>query len=139
MKIHQGVDIVSVSKFRSVLTRHPRFIEDVFTPAERERCLAARDPYTHFAGRFAAKEACLKALGRGFSGMGIDYVFQEIEIVSPASGRPEIVLSGWAEKMSRRKKIGQSSVSISHTSDYAVATAIFVSEGESATTEHRAS
>lgn len=121
---------MNIPKLRRILERHPRFVEEVFTEEERKYCFSRRDPCLHLAGRFAAKEACLKALGRGFSGVGIDGVFQEIRVASSPSGGPSLSLSGWAEKMSRKKKIGQISISISHTQDYAVATAIFVGAEE---------
>lgn len=126
IKVHQGVDIVEISKFREVLERNSRFIFDIFTAQERAYCQSMKDPVLHFAGRFAAKESYLKALGTGFSGFGIDALFQEIEVVRTASGKPEISVSGWAEKIAQRKKIHHSSVSISHASQYAVSSVILV-------------
>ncbi len=125
MKIHQGIDIVEIPKFRDVVERNSRFIFDVFTAEERAYCQSMKDPVLHFAGRFAAKESYVKALGTGFSG-GIDALFQEIEVVRTASGKPEISVSGWAEKIAQRKKIHHTSVSISHVSQYAVASVTLV-------------
>ncbi len=124
-KIHQGVDIVEISKFRDVLERNRRFIFDIFTAGERTYCQSMKDPVLHFAGRFAAKESYVKALGTGFSG-GIDALFQEIEVVRTPSGKPEIAVSGWAEKIAQRKKIHHTSVSISHGSQYAISSVILV-------------
>ena len=129
IKVHQGVDIVEISKFREVLERNRRFIFDIFTVEERAYCQSMKDPVLHFAGRFAAKESYVKALGTGFSG-GIDALFQEIEVVRTASGRPEISVSGWAEKIAQKKKIHYSSVSISHASQYAVSSVILVGDEE---------
>lgn len=129
MRIYQGVDIVELSKFREIASRNDVFIADIFTEQERTYCQSMKDPYLHFAGRFAAKESYLKALGTGLSGAGIDHVFQEIEVIPTASGRPEIKVSGWAEKMAKKRKIRQASVSISHASHYAVATVILVGNG----------
>jgi holo-[acyl-carrier protein] synthase len=126
IKIHQGVDIVEISKFRDILQRNSDLISDIFTEQERLCCQSRRDPSVHFAGRFAAKESYLKAVGTGFSGFGIDYVFQEIEVIPAASGKPGISVSGWAAKIARKKKIHQCSLSISHTSNYAIATVILV-------------
>ena len=106
--------------------RHERFVDEVFTERERTYCLSRRDPYVHFGGRFASKEACLKAMGRGLATLGSDHILQEIEVVSGASGRPQLFLRGWAEKLLRRRGIQQLSVSISHTRDFAVATVILV-------------
>jgi holo-[acyl-carrier protein] synthase len=104
-------------------------VTDIFTEQERAYCQSMKDPYLHFAGRFAAKESYLKALGTGLSGSGVDHMFQEIEVAATASGRPEITVSGWTEKMAKRKKIRQTSVSISHAAHYAVATVILVGNG----------
>ena len=81
IQIHQGVDIVDIRKFKDITLRNEQFIPDIFTQREQEYCLSRKDPYVHFAGRFAAKEACMKALGWGLSLTGIDNMFQEIEIV----------------------------------------------------------
>jgi holo-[acyl-carrier protein] synthase len=130
MRIHQGVDIVDIPRFKEILQRNSQFVTDIFTEQERVYCQSRRDPYVHLAGRFAAKESYLKALGTGFGGSGIPHMFQEIEVVPEASGRPRISVSGWAAKISKRKKIRQCSVSISHASDYAVATVLLIgSEG----------
>jgi len=129
IKIHQGVDLVEISKFNEIVKRNERFLKDLFTERERSHCQSMKDPIPHFAGRFAAKESFAKALGTGFSGLGIDHLFQEIEVVSTPSGKPEISLSGWAAKIAKRRKIGQVSVSISHTSGYAVASVILIGMG----------
>lgn len=126
MQVYQGVDIVDIAKLRDIMLRNRNFISDMFTEQERAYCQARKDPYLHFAGRFAAKESYLKALGTGFSGAGIDHIFQEIEVRSTASGKPEISVTGWAAKIARKKRIHQCSVSISHASPYAVATVVML-------------
>lgn len=127
-RIRQGIDIVDVEKFRAVLARNPGLADELFTEGEREYCLSRRDPSPHFAGRFAAKESYLKALGAGLRGTGIDHIFQEIEVLSTNSGKPEIVLHGWAAKMAERRKIRLCAVSISHASRYAVASVLLTGE-----------
>lgn len=124
MKIYQGVDLVGIAKFKDIFQRNKDFISDIFTEEEREYCLSKKEPYIHFAGRFAAKEACIKALGIGLSGAGIDHTFQEIEVTSHSSGKPLLSVNGWAAKVAAKKGISQLTVSISHSSDYAVATVI---------------
>jgi holo-[acyl-carrier protein] synthase len=124
MQIYQGVDIVEISKFRKICQRNDDFIADIFSDGEAGYCMAKKDPYIHFAGRFAAKEASLKALGMGMSGTGIDRTFKEIEVLKGASGKPELSFSGWTEKISKKRKITQLTVSISHSEHYAVATVI---------------
>jgi holo-[acyl-carrier protein] synthase len=126
MKIHQGVDLVEIPRFKEVFERSDQFPQDIFTEQERSYCQSMKEPYRHFAGRFAAKESYLKALGTGLSRSGIDHILKEIEVIPAASGKPQISVSGWAEKITRRRKISQCSVSISHTGDYAIATVSLV-------------
>lgn len=124
--IHQGVDIVDIAHFRDVAMRNAGFLSDVFTEGEREYCLSQQNADLHFAGRFAAKEACLKALGLGMSSAGMGHSLLEVEITRKPSGRPELLLSGWAASVSKRKKICQHTVSISHTDSAAVASVVMV-------------
>jgi holo-[acyl-carrier protein] synthase len=126
IRICQGVDIVNVNRFAEVFSRHASFVEDVFTKREKGECLSRRNPQIHFAARFAAKEACLKALGKGFTVIGIDNLLREVEVVTHRSGKPLLRLHGWAGKICRRKRIDQLTVSISHTMDYAVAMVILI-------------
>ncbi|MBI5408904.1 MAG: holo-ACP synthase [Nitrospirae bacterium] len=124
MKLYQGIDIVEVGKFRKILLKNKNFITDIFTEQEREYCLSGKDPHVHFAGRFAVKEAALKSLGIGLS--GIDHALQEIETVPGKSGKPKLSFKGWVGKISRKRGINQLTVSISHSADYAVASVILV-------------
>lgn len=126
--ISQGIDIVPVSKIKGILLARPQFAEEIFTDREREYCFSRPNPYVHLAGRFAAKEACLKALGTGLSGSGIDAALREIEVTSEKSGRPVLSVSGWTEKIGRRRKIYQYTVSISHSGDFAIASVILTSK-----------
>jgi holo-[acyl-carrier protein] synthase len=131
IQIHQGVDIVDVRKFREITLRNKQFIPDIFTQKEQGYCLSRKDPYVHFAGRFAAKEACMKALGWGLSITGIDNMLLEIEIAQQPSGQPLLFLSGWALKIGQKKRIHQYTVSISHAGHTAIAMVILVgTEGQ---------
>lgn len=125
IKIYQGIDIVEISRIKKIIMRNRHFVNEVFTEREREYCLSAKSPHIHFAGRFAVKEACLKALGIGMAG-GVDYAFQEIETLPGMSGKPVLSFSGWIEKVTRKRRIYQATVSISHCSNYAVASVILV-------------
>ncbi len=127
IQIYQGVDIVENAKFNKVFSRNKNFIYDIFTEKERAYCLSCRDSTIHFSGRFASKEACMKALGIGMSGSGIDHAFHEIEVVQHTSGKPILIVRGWVAKISDRKKINQFTVSISHSLNYTIATVILVS------------
>ncbi|MGH7409461.1 MAG: holo-ACP synthase [Candidatus Methylomirabilis sp.] len=126
MRILQGVDLVEIDRFREVFSRHPSLARDLFTEEERAYCGSRRNSSLHFAGRFAAKEATLKALGIGIT-TGIDRAFREVEILRTDSGRPTLNLHGWVAKFSGRLRVRQTTVSISHSADYVVATVILVS------------
>lgn len=127
IQIHQGIDMVEIPRFKKVFLRNKDFVSDIFTDREREYCLSTKEPYIHFAGRFAAKEAALKALGAGIRA-GIDHIFREIEIIPHSSGKPLLSFSGWAEKICKRLRLSQFTVSISHSANYAVATVILVGD-----------
>jgi holo-[acyl-carrier protein] synthase len=126
IQVHQGIDIVELSKFKKIYQKNRQFVSDIFTEKERTYCMSMKEPYIHFAGRFAAKEAFLKAIGRGISVPGVDHIFQEIEITRHRSGRPCLSVKGWAAKTSRKKRISQFTVSISHSSNYAIASVILL-------------
>lgn len=112
--IAHGVDLVEVARIERVLAEHAeRFLERVFTAAEREYAAKSRlRQAEHLAGRFAVKEAVLKALGTGWSG-GIAWT--DIEVVRTAAGAPGVLLSGEAGEVAKRLGITGWLVSISHT------------------------
>ena len=117
-----GIDIVEVSRIREVLVRTPRFCERVFTKAERVYCdgrgaVAAQ----HYAARFAAKEAVLKALQTGWRG-GISW--QDIEIASQESGAPFLILHGLVRELFGKSGATAVHLSLSHTSEHAIAQVI---------------
>ena len=122
----QGIDVVSIERLEAVCRRHERFLAEVFSEQERGYCLAQANPYTHLAGRFAAKEAALKALGLG---IGRD-ALACIEVTRAASGQPELAFSGFLAALCRRRLIRQSTVSISHSAGVAVASVILLAETE---------
>ena len=107
---------------REVLGRTPRFCERVFTAAERDYCdgrgAAAAQ---HYAARFAAKEAALKALGTGWSG-GVGW--QDVEVVNDAAGRPAMIFRNSALELLRRTGATLAHLSISHTAEHALAQVI---------------
>ena len=99
-----------------------RFISRVFTPWEIQYCLSKINPELSFAGRFAVKEAVFKAIGTGFA-EGVKWT--SVEIVNDRRGQPEVRLGQAIRKHIGMKKI---IISLSHTKEYAVASAIMVSE-----------
>jgi len=129
IRILQGIDLVTVSKLKRIMLQNPGLADEIFTAREREYCQARRDPFIHFAGRFAAKEACLKALGAGLSGTGIDAALKDVEVVPDMAGRPQLSVGGWTAKIGRRKKVYQYTLSISHSGDSAVASVILAAGG----------
>src|SRR2546428_9063655 len=87
-----GVDLVNIPRMRDVIDRwRDRFLQRVFTEAEIAYCRARRDPVPHFAARFAAKEAGLKALGTGPQ-LGVRR--PELEVRRERTQAPTLVLSG---------------------------------------------
>ena len=123
MIVSIGIDIVEVYRIRSTIARTPRFAVRVFTENERAYCdsksVAAAQSY---AGRFAAKEAFLKALKTGWRGK---ITWHDVEIISDEQGVPSIEVSGEGKRMLENLGVSNIHVSISHTSDHAVAQVIF--------------
>ena len=123
MIISTGIDIVEVYRIAETMTRTPRFGERVFTDAERAYCdakgAAAAQSY---AGRFAAKEAFLKALQTGWRGK---ITWHDIEILSDDQGVPSLNISGEARRLVEDRGVAQMHLSISHTTEHAVAHVMF--------------
>ena len=110
-----GVDIIEIPRIQQVLDRYgQRFLDRVFTPSEIAYC---RGRAPNLAGRFAAKEATMKALGTGVRGVG----WKDIEVVRAESGAPSVKLHGRAEQRAKRLQVGEISLSMSHSREYAVA------------------
>ena len=108
---------------RAVLGRTPRFAARVFTPGERAYCdsRGAGAAAQHYAARFAAKEAALKALGTGWSG-GLSW--QDVEIANDEAGAPSIHFHKRARELFDASGATRAHVSLSHTSEHAVAQVI---------------
>ncbi len=128
MRIFQGMDMVSVAGFEKVWERHEGFAEDIFSPLERAHCMSRKNPAIHLAGRFAAKEAAIKALGLRAGATGFLSGFGDIEIVGRRGGRPRLRFKGWAAQVAARRGIIQKTVSITHSGNYAAATVILVAQ-----------
>lgn len=119
-----GVDIVEIDRMRVALERHPRMKERLFSAAEREYCDKRNRPEIHYALRFAAKEAVLKALGTGFSGIR----FTDVEVGRDASGRPVPILAGRAAELAEEYGVIEMHLSLSFTHTTAVASAVAITE-----------
>ena len=119
--IAHGIDLVHVPRIERIWREHgERFLERIYTPAERAYCLDCKNPAQRLAGRFAAKEAVLKALGTGWRG-GLEWT--DIETLPDPLGRPLVTLSGGCTKLAAVQGITQMLVSISHANDFAIASA----------------
>lgn len=119
-----GIDLVDIPRIKEAIERYgERFTSRVFTPWEIQYCLAKIKPELSFAGRFAVKEAVFKAIGTGFA-QGVKWT--SVEVVNDRRGHPEVRLGQAIRRHIGAKKI---IVSLSHTREYAVASAILVSNG----------
>jgi holo-[acyl-carrier protein] synthase len=117
-----GVDIVEIDRMRDALRRRPRLKERLFSAEERAYCDKRNRPEVHYALRFAAKEAVLKALGTGFSGMS----FQDVEVMRDPQGRPSPRLSGRAAEVAAELGVVEMHLSLSYTHTTAVASAVAI-------------
>ncbi len=128
-----GIDVVEVPRMKRLLAKNREpFIQKVFTQQEREDCSASANADVHvqrFAGRFAAKEAFLKAVGTGLAG-GLSW--RDVEVRNDGQGKPTIHLYHAAFEKIRNMKADSVHVSISHTRTVAVAVVIL--ENNSVTT-----
>jgi len=121
-----GTDIVEIERISAMIDRHAqRFLERTFSSYEIDYCSSKKNAAQHYAGRWAAKEAVMKAFGTGFI-PGIHWC--EIEVISRESGQPHIRLSGDTANFAEQREIQQILISISHGKQYATATAIACSE-----------
>lgn len=117
-----GTDLVEVERMRGALARQPGLRTRLFTADEWDYAARHRDPHPHLAARFAAKEAVMKALGRGMSSMG----FAEIEVVRSSDGVPSVRLSGSAASVAAASGVTGWHLSLTHTDLMAQAVAIAV-------------
>lgn len=118
-----GLDITEVDRVAAVLDRFgARFERRVFTESEIAYCRRRRRAAIHFAGRFAAKEAAMKALGTGW-GKGVRW--RDIEVTREASGKPTLRLAGVARETADRLGVRHISLSITHSGNLALAQVIF--------------
>jgi holo-[acyl-carrier protein] synthase len=121
MSFSIGVDIIEIDRIKLSIDKYgQRFLDKIFTSVEQEYCLRFKECERQFAGRFAAKEACVKALG---TGINHQVGWKDIEIVSDPRGKPQIV---FREHLFPILKNRQVEISISHCKLYATATALLI-------------
>lgn len=122
MIVGLGIDITEINRIEAAITRHGRpFIERIFTPGEIAYCERHRNRFERYAGRFAVKEAAMKALGTGWR-RGVRWV--DIEVARLPSGKPTLLLHGATRGHAERLGVRQASVSITHSGNTALAQVI---------------
>ena len=118
-----GIDVAEVKRIRAVIeSQGERFLRRVFTVEEVAYCEKFKNKYERYAGRFAAKEAAMKALGTGWS-RGVRWV--DVEVVRTRGGRPILELKGEARKVADRLGVKNIALSMTHTVEQAIAQVIF--------------
>mgnify|MGYP000925346753 FL=1 len=114
-----GVDIIEIGRIKRACARK-NFVYRLFTLRELEGIKGKRSFYAHLAGKYAAKEAVVKASGTVFRNMK----WKDVEILNQPSGKPVVILSGKAKKVFEEKNYKSIDVSISHCREYAIAFAV---------------
>jgi len=117
-----GIDLVKIERIEKIIKRWGNnFNSRIFTPLERDYCEKKKDnKFQSYAGKFAAKEALLKALGLGLR----EANWKEIEIKNDELGQPIIDTSGKLKNIALTKGVSKYFISISHTKEYAIAQVI---------------
>ena len=126
MIIAHGIDLVDCPRIEEMINRHnERFINRVFTEAEQVYADSNKSRIEKYAGRFAAKEAILKLMGTGWRGK---IAWTDIEITNNSSGQPQVNLTGEVKKIADKLGFTEISISITHTSNFAIASAVALAE-----------
>jgi len=117
-----GIDLVEIDRIEKIIKRWgDNFTFRIFTPLERKHCEKKKNnKYLSYAGRFAAKEALLKALGLGLRGAN----WKEIEVNNNELGQPIIKIGGKLNEITLKEGVSNYFLTISHTKDYALAEVI---------------
>jgi holo-[acyl-carrier protein] synthase len=121
-----GVDLVNIPRMRDVIARwDDRFLRRVFTDSEIAYCRARRDPVPHFAARFAAKEAAMKALGTGLS-LGVRW--RDLEVRRDRGQAPRLLMHGRSREIGLARGGRAMLVALTHDGDYALAQTMLVND-----------
>ena len=120
--VAHGIDLVDFPRLERMIKRHSeRFLNRVFTVREQADANAIKNRMEKLAGRFAAKEAVLKLLGTGWRGK---IAWTDIEVTNNSLGQPMVEVSGEVKEIAEKMGIGQISISITHTANFAIASAV---------------
>ena len=124
--VAHGIDLVDFPRISEMVERHGRrFLDRIFTQTEQTYADSNRNRVEKLAGRFAAKEAVLKLIGTGWRGK---IAWTDIEVVNNSAGQPLVSLSGEVEKIAGKLGIKEISLSITHTANFAIASAVALIE-----------
>ena len=120
--IAHGIDLVDFKRIESMIERHgKRFLDRIFTEREQSDAESTRNRIERLAGRFAAKEAVLKMIGTGWRGK---IAWTDIEVTNNPMGQPSVELSGEVKRIADEAGIEQITLSITHTSNFAIASVV---------------
>jgi holo-[acyl-carrier protein] synthase len=120
-----GLDISEIDRIEAALTRHGlAILKRLYTAQEVAYCESHKNKFERYAGRFAAKEASMKALGTGWS-RGVRW--RDIEVVRQPSGKPTLRLAGVALQIAEGMGVKNISLTITHSGNLALAEVIFES------------
>ena len=123
MIVGLGLDIAEIDRMEAAIVRHGApILERLYTPSEVAYCESHRNKYERYAGRFAAKEATMKALGTGWR-RGVRW--RDIEVIREASGKPSLALKGAAKRVADGLGVRNICVTITHSGNLALAEVIF--------------
>jgi len=124
--IAHGIDLVDCPRIEQMMQRHgERFLNRVFTVSEQAYAQKNKNTVEKLAGRFAAKEAILKLMGTGWRGK---IAWTDIEVTNNKVGQPEVALSGEVKTIAEKLGIGRISISITHTANFAIASAVALTQ-----------
>ncbi|MBN2654494.1 MAG: holo-ACP synthase [Nitrospirae bacterium] len=117
-----GTDIVEIKRIKHAIARWGnRLVERIFSPREIEYCYSKSEPSTHFAARFAAKEALIKAIGTSSIGSGAAYSLKNIEVSNSQSGAPMLVLKPGIIDQDKYEGSLRLHLTLTHEREYACA------------------
>jgi len=126
--VAHGIDLVDFPRIEEMIEQHgQRFLDRVFTAAEQAYANSNKNGAEKLAGRFAAKEAVLKLMGTGWRGK---ISWTDIEIINNPAGQPEVTLHGEVKKIAAKLKIKHVSISITHTANFAIASAVALAQSD---------
>ena len=128
MIIGTGIDLIEVARIEKALSRDIGFRDKIFTPGEIEYCESKKNKYQHYAARFSAKEAFLKAVGTGWR-FGVR--FADIDLYHDELGQPHIRTTGIAKELTEHLTVSKIHVSLSQLKELASAVVIIESDAPS--------